>query len=584
VIEAPFPVRYQPAQASILQSLVRSVTWAGGFLRLGVTLLFARLRGIPMALSLGPALRRLFETMGATGIKLGQQLSMRVDMLPYTVCESLSQLVDQVPPFSVEQATEEIERGLGRPLTEVFQRLDPHPIGSASIAVVYLAERLDGRRVAVKVKRPGVDLAFTADLRALDWMTRMLEWTTVVRPGFYRYLRSEVRTMFQEELDFVQEARYQRLFRRMARKSGPSWLSAPEVHSDLSCENVIVSDCIDAVPLTHILRMIDANDREGLARLRDRNIDPRVLARRLFYLGTWAQHEALFFHADPHPGNILVAPGNKFVMLDFGACGTFNQQDARTTRRFFERIRTEKPSRAADVVLVQSGPFPPMATSELRETAQHAFSGWFRAGRDPHAAWWERTTATVWLAFVESSKKHGLSTNLDTLRRLRCSLLYDTTMVRLDPQIPTGLFTRYRRQAEKRLVKRARRQRDKPEARADRRWANLETALERFEKATEALQQRAAQRRIPSRQVVGELPAGVGLLLTSSAAITGVFASWWLARSTWRITHGLMREDLFVSLEHALANPGMVLVLLGFAWAFARRIHWELEATTGKTR
>src|SRR4051794_2734006 len=115
-------------------------------------------------------LREVFEDTGASFAKLGQQLSLRADLLPYAYCAELSKMLDRVKPFPSEQAIEVVERSLGRRLNEVFESFDPDPIGSASLACVYQAKLKTGERVAVKVRRPGIGPLLAADLRAMDWV------------------------------------------------------------------------------------------------------------------------------------------------------------------------------------------------------------------------------------------------------------------------------------------------------------------------------------------------------------------------------------------------------------------------------
>jgi len=105
---------------------------------------------------------------------------MRADMLPYAYCAELGKLLDQAPPFPLEQAISIIERTLGQPLAEVFEIFDPEPIGSASLACVYQARLKTGTRVAVKVRRPGIGPVIAADLRALDWLLIMGEMLTII--------------------------------------------------------------------------------------------------------------------------------------------------------------------------------------------------------------------------------------------------------------------------------------------------------------------------------------------------------------------------------------------------------------------
>ena len=143
-------------KAGLIRPIGRMFVWLWGFLRF----YFGNMRDTWMRRSTvqrrAVRLRRVFEDAGVTFAKLGQQLSMRADMLPYAYCAELGKMLDQVPAFPTAQAIEIIERNIGRPLSEVFDVFDPEPIGSASLACVYQAQLKTGEKVAVKVRRPGI--------------------------------------------------------------------------------------------------------------------------------------------------------------------------------------------------------------------------------------------------------------------------------------------------------------------------------------------------------------------------------------------------------------------------------------------
>lgn len=414
----------------------------------------SRLRGEDKDQATGRHARAMFEALGATGTKIGQQMSMRVDLLPYAVCQELASLTDAVPPSPLDDARAAIERAAGRPLDEVYARIDPVPIGSASIATVWRGWLHDGRAVAIKVKRPGIDAAFSADLTVFGLWTAMLEALTLVRPGFFRHLRSEVVDMFAEELDLSLEARSQRVFRAAALRDRIHWLTVPDIHHDKSDREVMVSDFQEGLTAAEVLAAVESTDPAARDRLAALDIDPGRVARRIRELGYWGQHEAPLFHADPHPGNILVQSGDQIVLLDFGAVGHTTDRAARLGRRIVGRLRARDPSGAADVALVQSAPYPRLNWSAYRRGAHDTFTRWHRGGQDPEAMWWERSTAVVWLDMVERARVHQIPVNLNTLRLVRCTLLYDTMVCRLDPRISTKGFTRYARKAWRRKARR----------------------------------------------------------------------------------------------------------------------------------
>jgi hypothetical protein len=170
--QAVIPV-YQPLtfETTFWQSLRRLFTWLNLFATLILGSLFDRLRGQDTVERQAVRLRKGLEEAGGTFVKLGQQLAMRIDLIPWAYSIELSKMLDQMPPFPVEQALAAIERTTGRPWPEIFAVFDPEPIGAASMACVYQAVLKDGTKVAVKVRRPEIGELFMADFRVMDWIT-----------------------------------------------------------------------------------------------------------------------------------------------------------------------------------------------------------------------------------------------------------------------------------------------------------------------------------------------------------------------------------------------------------------------------
>ena len=451
-IRASLPLK--PATPGVI-ALVRRMTWwtlVMGFL--GLRVAAARLRGPLDYRWVGARLRQAFERLGGTAIKLGQQLAIRVDLLPYEVCTELGELLDAVPPFEVAYAVERIEHATGRPLGETFQRFDPEPIGSASIACVYLAELLDGRRVAVKVRRPGIRSSFAADLAVVSFYTTLLERLSLVRPGFFSKLREEMVIMFNEELDFEKESRYQRLFRKYTRDLRVRWMDAPKVHHELCGEDVIVSDYVDAISCTTLLQLVESEDTRGLEQLAAQGIQPEIVGLRIWLASLVGTCELPFFHGDPHPGNILILPGNKLMFIDFGACGVTDALGRLFTFDIYLHQMFDHSGLANESGMGLLWPLPRLDITAFRRETLVAFQEAHDAWRDVEAPWYERTSTSLWLAFLEVVRRHRIPMTRDTLRNMRSTLLYDTIAGRLRGAHGYDRFGPYARRAQKRYLRR----------------------------------------------------------------------------------------------------------------------------------
>ena len=235
-------------------------------------------------------------------IKVCQFLGSRADILPDEYIEVLSRLQDKVPARTAESMRAVVERELGCPISEVFASFDDTPIASASLAQVHRARLHDGRDVAVKIQYPEIAQLVATDIRNFAFLVGVL---ARLEPNFdFRVLVDEVTKLVPLELDFLNEAsNAERMAGLLAKRAD---VYVPPVVREHSTGRVLVSEFAPGVRLT---------DVAGLTRM---GIDPKDVARRLSDVFTEMILTHGFFHGDPHPGNILVQPGPRLVLLDFG--------------------------------------------------------------------------------------------------------------------------------------------------------------------------------------------------------------------------------------------------------------------------
>lgn len=261
----------------------------------------------------GARLRRALEELGPTFIKLGQVLATRSDLLAPDLVEELSRLLDQAPPFPLSEVLTQVEGELGRPVHEVFARFEPEPLAAASIGQVHRATLPSGEEVVVKVQRPGITGIISTDLEILydlaRWADRHTAWGKIY--GFTGLVEEFERTM-QEETDYTAEARHIDTFRRHFRDDPHIYV--PEVYWEYTTRRLLTMEYLDGVRIT---------DVGGLAAL---NVEPRVLARRVVHAVLKQILIDGFFHADPHPGNLLVLKSRQIAFLDFGMVGRLGEQ------------------------------------------------------------------------------------------------------------------------------------------------------------------------------------------------------------------------------------------------------------------
>jgi ubiquinone biosynthesis protein len=252
--------------------------------------------------------RLALEELGPTFVKLGQLMATRVDLFPPSWIAEFEKLLTETPPVAFDALLPEVERALGRSPFEVFRDLDPVPLASASIAQVHRAKLQDGTPVVLKIRRPGIRAKVEADLRLLAQIAQLIESEI---PEARRYQPAEIAAQFarslERELDLAVEARH---VERLAKNfEGDPYIVIPRVHPEWTSEVMNVQEHVEAIPGT------------DMAAVRAAGLDPKLLAAR----GVESTLKMIlidgFFHADPHPGNVLFLPDNRIVMIDCGMVG-----------------------------------------------------------------------------------------------------------------------------------------------------------------------------------------------------------------------------------------------------------------------
>jgi len=453
----PPPMRKLVFTAKNRQVVWRLLVFAAAIARWYAGRLKDHLRGNDTDETRAVRLREIIQSLGGTAVKIGQQLAMRIDLMPYVYGAELSKLFDEVPAFPTEQAIERIETLLGQPINKVFAAFDPNPIGHASVACVYQATLRNGERVAVKVRRPGIGNLFVADCRALTWVLKLMEFATLLRPGLSCNFLFEFETMLLEELDFVKEARYTELFRRRVLKK-LDHVTAPRVYFELSGQNVLTTEYVEGLWLGEMIAGIEQKDPDVLAYISDHSIDPKVVARRLIRTNQFGIFENLLFHADPHPSNVLLRPNSTLVFIDFGSCGAYTTRERNNWRQLAYYQSKEDIGRMVQSALAILEPLPAIDIDDFSKKLEAVFWRDLYAFKSHHSQWWERTSATTWISFLNLAREFEIPMNLNTLRMIRSTLLYETVAARLHNRINAYREHRkYNQKAGKRARKRVNR-------------------------------------------------------------------------------------------------------------------------------
>ncbi len=269
------------------------------------------------------AFRDISLRHGGAFLKIGQMLSARPDILPAAWVEELSTLQDKAHCADYDSMRAVIEAEFGAPVAELFAEFDPQPIAAASIGQVYRARLHDGRDVAVKVQRPGLEEVIELDLALLRIFAESLRG--VLPPTDFDTIVDEIQRSVREELDYRVEGSWmQRIGDLLSPVDG---VRVPALVKKFSGKHVLTSEFVVGRKLTDVLDEMKAdNDQDGLARTLGRLID--LYLRQILQAG--------YFQADPHPGNLLVTEHGELVLLDFGCTAVLPDH---FRRGYFEILR-----------------------------------------------------------------------------------------------------------------------------------------------------------------------------------------------------------------------------------------------------
>ncbi|MGR8919953.1 MAG: ubiquinone biosynthesis regulatory protein kinase UbiB [Gammaproteobacteria bacterium] len=295
-------------------------------------------------------IRAVLEDLGPLFVKFGQILSTRRDLLSDDIAEELAKLQDNVPPFPGTEARAIVERAFGESIDSTFASFDETPLASASIAQVHAARLRDGREVIVKVVRPNLRPTIEQDISLMYIVAELLEryWHRgkQLRPTV---VVAEFEKTLLDELDMLREAANASQLRRNFSDSDKMYV--PEVYWDYTRENVLVMERLSGLSIT---------DHAGL---RAAGVDLETLAEHgieIFFTQVFRDH---YFHADVHPGNLFVLPGDgtrptRYAPVDFGIMGSLSEFDQRYLADNFSAFLNRDYRRVAELH-VESGWVPP---------------------------------------------------------------------------------------------------------------------------------------------------------------------------------------------------------------------------------
>ena len=271
----------------------------------------------------------VLQALGPTYVKIGQLASNRSDLLPKAYCDAFEKLRDDANPMPFDVVIEQIDRAYGKSWHEVFASIDPVPLGAASIAQVHKATLLDGTTVAVKVRRPGVAESMAEDIMLMKHLLALGEFASNSHRSILLSLEGfveEIERTTASEVNFTSELHnLMRFHDELADEQG---VTSPVAYPQYSCESVLVMEFVQGTEISHTEELCQ------------QGVDMNALARRVCQSYVTQVLDDGFFHADPHPGNILVRDGD-VVWIDLGMVGTLTVSERMLVGKVFTAVATD---------------------------------------------------------------------------------------------------------------------------------------------------------------------------------------------------------------------------------------------------
>lgn len=389
----------------------------------------------PADLSGPERLRQAIEEVGGTFVKFGQMLALQPDILPFEYCAALSNLLDRMAPFGMADVERTFVEELGRRPAEIFTSFDPVPVATASIGQVHVAW-LDGRKLAVKVRRPSVETDFAGDIRLMSSAVRLIR-ALRIKPLYWMIEPlSEFVGWTVEELDFRNEARYMERLRQNAVDNPAE--RVPEVVWAYTGRRTLVMEFFEGATLLGYLRSRERGDALALRRVELAGFEPQQFARNVIdnFLGDSFRHG--LFHADLHPANLMILPGNVVGYVDFGITGILSHYSRRHLIRMtlaYTQADLDGMCEAFFRVSVMDASSDPVG---FRERLQRMADSWYDLqGRDRQL---RKNFTLVMLDMLRLSRATGIWPERDVIKYIRSAIAIDGLITRFAPGFDVGLY------------------------------------------------------------------------------------------------------------------------------------------------
>lgn len=400
------------------------------------------------ATAAGVRARSLLERFGGIWIKVGQLISLRNDAFPIEFCDELSKLQHRAVGFPVQIARRIIEKELGKSIGEVFQSFDDIPIAAASICQVHRGVLADGSEVAIKVQRPDVDNLFEVDMQVFRRVITWLDRFKIMEPVRWKDGLEELKFMMREEVDFRYEADNNRRMRKSLKKH---CIYVPYVHQKLSTRRILVMEFLHGVLMSDFLEAKKQSPNLVQDWLYKNNIDPEKVGRRLYGTAMRQLLEDNLFHADLHPGNIMLLRNNRLALIDLGTIGQLDYEFL-TLYKLSQKVMVSGDlGQAVDLGLRLCPEIPAVNLDALRRDLVICYRKWMSQARLKGLSFKEKSMTAASQDAARVMYAYGIPASWTLLRVTRTWSTLDASLKELINDVNyIDLMKRYFKAAQKR--------------------------------------------------------------------------------------------------------------------------------------
>ena len=399
-------------------------------------------------------LREIFEEFGGFWVKTGQLLAVRSDVFTDEICDELSKLQYGAVGFPMEIVRSTIESEYGVPMDKIFDDFNEEPLAAASIAQIHTAVLRNKKdTVIVKVQRPGIDQAFKRDLDLIKILVKLL---TALNIASYLRLNegvSELEKIFKEELDYRYEATNAR---RIKKNLKDHKVYVPKIYDKYTKRKVLVMEYIDGVLMSDYIK-IAQKDPAKLRRWEDENnVDPENIGEQI-YISLFRQvFEDNLYHADLHPGNIILLRDSKLVLIDMGSVGSLDRNLRINYSNYTNALAAGDFAKASDYLMRLGVDIPKVNLPKVRAEMASALAIWSSKSELKGLSFKEKSLGSATAELSQVTVKYGIPSNWSFLKLSRSFLTLDACVQYLIKDFNANkIIKKYNKQSERRALKKS---------------------------------------------------------------------------------------------------------------------------------